>query len=81
MSNEKLEISKHFNLMATILGAIIIIWQIHGIDSRFESMENRFLAFDTRLCAVEKDVATIKTVLMMKEIFPKELAKKYEEGK
>lgn len=47
--------------IATILGAVV--W-----------MNGKFTDIDHRFANLEKDVAIIKTVLIMKDILPKELA-------
>ena len=47
--------------IATLMGALI--W-----------MNSRFNEIDQRFGNIEKDMAIIKTVLIMKDIFPKELA-------
>jgi len=51
--------------IATIVGAMI--W----MNSKFNSIDQRFNS-------VEKDLAIIKTVLVMKDIMPKELAANME---
>ena len=48
-------------VIATIVGAVI--W-----------MNGKFIEIDHRFANLEKEVAIIKTVLLMKEILPKELA-------
>jgi hypothetical protein len=58
--------------IASIIGSML--WmnaQFNHIDDRFASMEYKF---ETRFSAIEKDIAIIKTVLIMKEIMPHELA-------
>ena len=48
------------------------------IDSRFHSMDLKFACLeremDARFSSLEKEVAIIKTVLIMKNILPSELA-------
>lgn len=57
-------IKKHVDTVM-ILGALagFFFW----IDAKFERIDSRF-------SVIEKDVAIIKTVLMMKELLPRELA-------
>src|SRR5574338_879802 len=70
-----------------ILGAFAssIIWmngKFNDVDKRFAKVENeietRFAKveneIETRFSGIEKDLAIIKTVLIMKEIMPRELA-------
>ena len=55
-----------------IIGGILI-GNFYWSDAKFAHIETRFNA-------IEKDVAIIKTVMLMKNILPSELAHK-EEGK
>ena len=60
-----------------IISSVIIsmVWlnsQFNYTNERFAAMEYRF---ESRFSAIEKDIAIIKTVLIMKEIMPNELAK------
>lgn len=56
---------KHVDTVV-VLGAILssVFW----MNSQFNSIDNRF-------ALMEKDIAVIKTVLMMKNIMPNELCK------
>lgn len=56
---------KHVDTMV-VLGGILgsILW-----------MNTKFTEFDHRLGVIEKDLAVIKTVMIMKNILPPELAK------
>jgi hypothetical protein len=56
--------TKHVDSIATIATVIgAMIW----MNGKFNSIEQRF-------SVMEKDMAIIKTVLVMKEMMPKELA-------
>lgn len=57
-------LKKHTDSIATI-GVIVgaVIW----MNGRFNEMDNRF-------STMEKEMAIIKTVLVMKDMMPKELA-------
>lgn len=44
-------------------------------------MNGKFNEVDKKFSCLEKDIAVIKTVLVMKQIMPQELAKYEEEGK
>ena len=52
-----------------VLGGILgsILW-----------MNGKFNSIDARFVAIEKDMAIVKTVLLMKDIMPKELCKTQE---
>jgi hypothetical protein len=74
-------LKKHADV-AVILTAFAgcMLWmnsQFNGIDRRFSEIEMKFAQ---QFSSIEKDMAVIKTVLIMKEIMPDKLAK-YEEGK
>lgn len=62
-------LSKHTDAVI-VLGAIIssMVW-----------MNTKFNGIDARFNELEKDISTIKTVLIMKEIMPRELACKERE--
>ena len=64
-----MEIKKHIDTLV-ILGAFAscMLW-----------MNGKFNEIDTRFSELEKDIAIMKTVLIMRDIYPKELAGK--EGK
>ncbi len=44
-------------------------------------MNGKFNEVDKKFSCLEKDIAVIKTVLVMKQIMPQELVKYEEEGK
>ena len=61
--------------MATALCAttIYIVGSIHGVEMRLsKEMDIRFTKVEERLTAVEKDVAIIKTVLILNGMLPRE---------
>lgn len=59
---------KHVDTVV-VLGGILasVLW-----------MNARFNEVDTRFTSIEKDIVMIKTVLIMKNIMPTELASKHE---
>ncbi len=59
---------KHADSVATIS---TLIWAIVWMNGRFNEIDQRF-------SNLEKDIAIIKTVLVMKDILPKELAMNVE---
>jgi len=69
-------------LAALVSMTAYIIGSIHGVenrmitrmDTKFDQVNVRFAQVDTRLGQLEKDVAIIKTVLIMKNMMPPELA-------
>lgn len=62
-------LKKHLDTVI-ILGAVLssVLW-----------MNGRFNEIDARFTAIEKDMVMIKTVLIMKNIMPTELASKSED--
>ena len=54
-----------------------------NVNDRFVAMDTRinerFTAIDTRFSAIEKDIAVIKAVLIMKNIIPQDLTKSTEQ--
>ena len=65
-----------------ILGSVVssLLWmngKFNEVDSRFNQVDSRFgemqVRFNNRFNEVEKDLAVIKAVLVMKNIFPSEL--------
>lgn len=70
---------KHADSIAVVAAIFSSIWFMNSkMNSIEEKMDTKFSAMfatmDTRLYALEKDMAIIKTVLLMKDIYPKELA-------
>ncbi len=73
-------------LVALVSMTAYIIGSIHGVenrmitrmDTKFDQVnvrfDARFAQVDTRLTKLEQDVAIIKTVLLMKNMMPSELA-------
>jgi hypothetical protein len=51
---------------------------VGAIASSMIWMNSQFNGIDSRFGQIEKDIAIIKTVLVMKEILPKELATSLE---
>lgn len=49
------------------------------MDQKFTIVDQRFQRMDERMCEIENTVTSIKTVLIIKNIMPHEIAK--EEGK
>ena len=81
---------KHYETL-TILGGMAAIlvgccmWingKFNNVDARFAQIDVRFAQgeknIDARFAQIEKDITIIKTVLLMKDILPKELAVKKE---
>ncbi len=60
-----------------ILGGLLscFLW----INSQFKEVNIRFTSIDKEMSMIEKDVAIIKTVLVLKNIYPHELAVTSEE--
>lgn len=67
--------SKHADtviVLTAVLGAFFwMTSQIRGVEERGNV---RFSAIEKNISAIEKDIAIIKTVLIMKETMPKEFA-------
>lgn len=52
-----------------------IVGSIHGVETRMIArMDGKFTMADVRFSQIEKDLTIIKTVLIMKNIMPQELA-------
>jgi hypothetical protein len=56
----------------------LLVGNFYWTDAKFSHIDERFVKMDERFIAIEKDVAIIKTVLLMKNILPVELAKEGE---
>lgn len=69
---------KHVDTVA-IIGAIVIsmLW----MNGKFNEVDRRFSEVDLRFSSIDKDIAVMKTVLLMKGVMPGELCKSHEEGK
>ena len=59
-----------------ILGsfAAAVLW----MNGRFNEVDVRFSNVEARFSKLEQDMAVMKTVLLMKDIMPKELVKTHE---
>jgi hypothetical protein len=72
--------AKEITAVVSVLAALItmtayIIGSIHGVENRMITrMDTKFNQVDVRMCQLERDVAIIKTVLLMKNMMPSELA-------
>ena len=63
---------KHVDTIAILGTFALCFWTLN------EKMNDRNEAMNARLGVIEKDIAIIKTVLIMKDILPKEIAKTHE---
>ena len=64
---------KHSETIAVIIALLSgFLWMDSKMDSKFDKV-------DSRLCALEKEMAIIKTVLTMKNILPSELCSNQKE--
>lgn len=66
-------LKKHVDTVV-ILGGILgaVLW----MNGKFTDIDSRFADVNERFSQVEKEIAIIKTVLLMKDVMPKELAQK-----
>lgn len=58
-----------------IIGGILI-GNFYWFDAKFDHINDKFDKIDERFVVLEKDVAVIKAIMLMKNILPAELAKK-----
>ena len=67
---------KHVDTVV-VLGGILscVIW----MNGKFNDVDKRFNEVDQRFSLMEKDMVMIKTVLIMRDIIPRELAKNTQE--
>ncbi len=56
----------------------LLVGNFYWTDAKFTHVEEKFDKMNERFVALERDVAIIKTVMLMKNIMPPELAKKEE---
>ncbi len=70
--------NKHADTVV-IIGAIVssMLW----MNGKFNEIDHRFSKVDHHFSDVEKEIAIIKTVLIMKNIMPSELANSKVENK
>lgn len=69
----------HQDSIAVIVVIVSAMWFMTSeIRTLENNMNQRFSQIDCRFSLLEKDMAIIKTVLIMKEIMPRELACKEE---
>lgn len=54
-------------ILSTIIGTFL--W----MNTQFNAIDRRFAAVDVRFAEIEKNLAVLKTILIMKDICPKEL--------
>lgn len=63
-----MELKKHLDTIAIISTIVVaVLW-----------MNGQFNSIDRRFASLEKDMAIMKTILVMKDICPKELASSHE---
>ncbi len=60
-------------ILVTVVGAVL--W----INAQFNEMNGRFTSVDARFASIEKDIAIIKTVMIMNHHMPCELAHQDQE--
>ena len=70
--------------VATTLGTMLVafIWMhsnFKDIDNRFKAIDKQFIFIERELADIRQEVAIIKTVMIMKNIFPQEIAKEDDE--
>jgi hypothetical protein len=76
-------VEKYAGIATTIGTMLAAFYWMHGnfkdIDNRFVTIENRmesrFTSIERELADIRQEVAIIKTVMIMKNILPQELAK------
>lgn len=66
---------QHADTVAIIATALIGFYTIN------EKIENRFYTLSKEIASLEKEVTTIKTVMILKNIMPPEFAKNEEKPK
>jgi len=80
MENEKKEdkyswFKAHADAIS-VIGAICL--SMTWMNGKFNDVQTRFGQVDKKISEIEKEIAVVKTVLLMKNILPSELAAKEE---
>lgn len=77
-------IQKHGDML-TVLAVIgaVFVWmdgKFDKVDDKFESVHCQFVSLEKDLSEIRHELAIMKTVLIMKQILPNELAKESPEN-
>lgn len=67
---------KHADTVVILTGVLAAFgWMNASINSLRKDCDDKFSALQKNMNTMEKDIAVIKTVLIMKDMMPKELCK------